>query len=214
MNLHGKLADLFSLIVDLVILNVLFVLTSLPVITLGASVTALYSVTLRRVRGEETSIAKAYFLAFKGNFLPATGGLLLLGIPSVLMGLNLMISYGREEGYMMVLFSISLFFLCVFGIAMLYFFPILARFKFTVVQVMRHIPHMVFTHFGCFVMILACMGVAAAVFLLYVKAALIMMELSFVIGWALMAFVKSFFFRLIFDSYEKTEEELAGQMQE
>lgn len=207
MNLHLKLADLFSKIVDLMILNILFVLTSLPVITLGASVTALYSVTLRLARDEESSIAKAYFRAFKQNFNLATKGFLLLGLPFVLMILNVLISYGRPEGYMMAVFAISVFFLCVLGICMIYFFPVLARFQFSISQVLQHIPHMIFTHFTAFVIIMGFMGVVAAMFLLKVKAALLMIELSFVILWSLMAYVKSFFFRMIFDSYELDSDE-------
>ena len=37
---------------DWMILNVLFVVTSLPVVTIGASLTAMYRVSLRRIRKE------------------------------------------------------------------------------------------------------------------------------------------------------------------
>ena len=211
MNLHFKLADLFSGIVDLVILNLLFVLTSLPVFTIGASATALYSVTLRMVRGEESSIVKAYFHGFKQNFALATKGFLLLGVPSVLMLANLVISYGKPEAAMLVLFGASVFFLCIFGIFMVYYFPILARFQFTMKQIFQHIPHMIFTHFVEFLLILGVMGGAIALFLLKVKAAMIMLEFSFIIGWAGMAWIKSFFFRSVFDSYElEPQESQAG----
>lgn len=56
---------------DLIILNVLFILTSIPLITIGASITALEYVTLRMVRGEETYAAREYFAAFSANFKKA-----------------------------------------------------------------------------------------------------------------------------------------------
>ena len=43
----GRAADLF-------VLNILFLLTCIPVITIGAAQSALYAVTLKMVRGEES----------------------------------------------------------------------------------------------------------------------------------------------------------------
>ena len=54
-------------IFDLIILNVLCLITSLPIITAGASLTALYSVTIRMVAREEGYIVRDYFRAFKKN---------------------------------------------------------------------------------------------------------------------------------------------------
>ena len=54
-------------IFDLIILNVLCLITSLPIITAGASLTALYSVTIRMVARDEGYIVRDYFRAFKKN---------------------------------------------------------------------------------------------------------------------------------------------------
>lgn len=55
-------------IFDLIILNLLFIICSLPVITIGTSLTALYSVTLKIVRNEEGYIVRGFFKAYKENF--------------------------------------------------------------------------------------------------------------------------------------------------
>ena len=57
---------------DLMWLNALFIVTSLPIITIGASTAALYYETMRIVAGEESYITKDYFRAFKENFKKAT----------------------------------------------------------------------------------------------------------------------------------------------
>ena len=57
---------------DLFLLNILFTITSLPVITIGASFTALYSMTFKMVRNEEMAIKDGYFKAFKRNFKQST----------------------------------------------------------------------------------------------------------------------------------------------
>ncbi len=57
---------------DLFLLNVFFTLTSLPVVTVGASFTAMYTITLKMVRNEDVPIKKGYFDAFKKNFKQST----------------------------------------------------------------------------------------------------------------------------------------------
>lgn len=57
---------------DLAVLNVLFIVTCIPVFTIGTAVTSLYQVMLKLVKDEEGSIVKGYFGAFKENFKKAT----------------------------------------------------------------------------------------------------------------------------------------------
>ena len=58
---------------DLITLNLWFVLTSLPLITIGASATAMHYVLLRIYRDElEYSITRNYFRSFRENFCQAT----------------------------------------------------------------------------------------------------------------------------------------------
>ena len=58
---------------DLITLNLWFVLTSLPLITIGASATAMHYVLLRIYRDElEYSITRNYFRSFRENFRQAT----------------------------------------------------------------------------------------------------------------------------------------------
>lgn len=57
---------------DLFLLNVFFTITSIPIVTIGASFTALYTVTFKMARNEDTTIKDGYFKAFKRNFKQAT----------------------------------------------------------------------------------------------------------------------------------------------
>lgn len=58
---------------DMVVLNLLFLLTSLPVFTVGAASAAMYTVTFRMLRGREAPVVKSYFRAFRDNFRQGTG---------------------------------------------------------------------------------------------------------------------------------------------
>lgn len=57
---------------DLALINILFVFCSVPIVTLGASATALYTVMFQMVRGEDRRIVKTFFAAFSRNFWQAT----------------------------------------------------------------------------------------------------------------------------------------------
>ena len=74
---------------DLLILNILFVITCIPVVTIGMSCAALYRVTLRMARKESNYAVKEYLQACRGEwkkstviwiFFLATGGLLLFDV--------------------------------------------------------------------------------------------------------------------------------------
>ena len=57
-----------SLVSDLLMLNVLFIITCLPIVTIGPALTALYSVSLDMIRKRYPTISSSYFKAFKKHF--------------------------------------------------------------------------------------------------------------------------------------------------
>ncbi|MCM1112930.1 MAG: DUF624 domain-containing protein [Muribaculum sp.] len=57
---------------NIFLVNILFILFSIPVVTIGASLTAMYTVMLRIVRKEDGAIAKGFVKAFRENFKKAT----------------------------------------------------------------------------------------------------------------------------------------------
>ena len=67
-----KLLKMFQRFGDLLFLNVYFTISCIPIITIGAAFTALYTVTNKMVNNEEGPIHQTYIKAFKENFKPAT----------------------------------------------------------------------------------------------------------------------------------------------
>lgn len=80
MNQKNKLASslgaFLRILCDLMLLNILWFLCSLPVVTVGASTSALCSVSLKLARGEPVATVRSFFDAFKKNL----GQALLLGL--------------------------------------------------------------------------------------------------------------------------------------
>ena len=57
---------------NIVILNLLFLISCIPIITIGTSITATYFVAMKIVRDEETYIVKEFIIRFKENFVKST----------------------------------------------------------------------------------------------------------------------------------------------
>lgn len=75
-----------SVAADLIVLNLLTLICSLPVITVGAAFTAMNDIIIHIVRGEETYIVRPFFRSFAANFKKGTLlGLLLLAAAALLV---------------------------------------------------------------------------------------------------------------------------------
>ena len=66
-EIDGKLFHAMSKIADLVTLNLLWLICCLPVVTIGASTSALYCVTLKMAGNEDTYVCSSFFHSLKEN---------------------------------------------------------------------------------------------------------------------------------------------------
>ncbi len=67
-----------SRVADLMLLNIIFLISCLPVVTIGAAMTAMYTVCFRMDTDREQGIFSVYFRAFRDNWKQATGIWMLL----------------------------------------------------------------------------------------------------------------------------------------
>lgn len=68
----GPFFSIMNRISDIIILNVLWLVCCIPVVTIGASTTAMLYVTMKIINGEDAYVAKKFFKSFKENFLQST----------------------------------------------------------------------------------------------------------------------------------------------
>ncbi len=71
-NLDSPFFQFLSRVGDLILLNVLFLLCCVPVITIGAAQAALYKVTQDYIMDNDGGMLKPFFRAFRDNFKQAT----------------------------------------------------------------------------------------------------------------------------------------------
>lgn len=127
----SKFMQALSRICDLLILNILFLLTSIPVFTIGASSAALYTVCFRFGTEREQGVVKSYFRAFRDNFRQGTGLwlLLLLFGGASLLSTMLMLSLSGPLHYLFLLFALLTLVAVLIGSCA---FPLLSQFSTTV----------------------------------------------------------------------------------
>lgn len=145
-NMNGGLFQEITKIGNLVILNILFICCSLPVVTIGASSTALYAVTLKMVKNQESYVVKDFLHAYKKNFRQATIiWLILFGLAVVLIVDMNLCSALAGPGILILAILIRIFML-IWMMVYTYVFPVLAKFDNTVVATIKNAMVISLTH--------------------------------------------------------------------
>lgn len=120
-----------SLLADVMVLNLLFVATSIPVVTLGASLTALNFTAMRLATGECNSVTDDYFRSFRRNFRQATViAIVLLALIGVLAAWYVVVT-NLTFGPLAELVLLAIWYVLAFNFAAaaLFVFPYLASFE-------------------------------------------------------------------------------------
>ena len=190
---------------DLILLNLLWVVCSIPIITIGASTTAVYYVTLKLVRDEDDSTIRSFFHSFKSNFKQATLIWILLMAVGAVLGFDLwffqsgLMPFDGIPAAFFTAASGGLMFLYLFIV--LYVFPIQARFYNPVKRTLFNAFFMSVRHlFQTLGLLITDAAVVVGTYfgMFYVPQ---LGMLLFLFGFPLIAFINSYFFHVIFKRY-------------
>ncbi len=135
----GPLMQGLSKMADLMILDLIALVCCIPIVTIGASMTALYYMALKIVRNEEVYIVKGFFKSFKQNFRQATIIWLIQIVAMVILGLDAYIMYANPETkphvIMQVLFMATTL---LGGCTFLFIYPVLSKFDNTIARTFKN----------------------------------------------------------------------------
>jgi len=189
---------------NLLFVNFAFVITCLPIITIGASLTAMSRITIKILLGENPAVFSEYFKSFKNNFKQSTIiWLLLSGITGFFCWEIYVINTYLDPQYFWTQYPIYFLLLAVFS-CMCYAFPIIAWFDEKNTQVIKNslllslanIPSTIF-----FAITTLALGLIT-----YIYPVLVLSIMCF-LGFALVAIMDSVFIKRVF---EKTGAKLAS----
>lgn len=113
---------------DLMVLNWMWALCSLPVLTIGPATCAMLSVSLRLARGEPMNPARDFLRSFRANFVPALlTGLLAMGLLVVAAG-DIFFALQQEGSLQTLYLALGILIGTVFLTVFSYGFGLLAMF--------------------------------------------------------------------------------------
>lgn len=119
---------------DLLVLNLLALVLSLPLITMGAAFTAMNDIVIRIVRDEEGYIVKPFLKAFAANFRKGTLLTLILMALGGLLYLNYLAALAYAPAFRVVSIALAVIVLAI----AFYAFALLARYEDSLGNVLKN----------------------------------------------------------------------------
>ena len=211
-NMDNKFFVFMGRVADLIILNLLCILCCLPIVTAGASVTAMFYVTLKMARNEESYIVRSFFKSFKENFKQAAIINIIMLLAGILLYIDMTISRSMEGALGSVLTIIFMIILLLYAMLFIYIYPVLAKFYNTVkntftdafLMSIRHLPYTI-------LMIVVSLVPLAVFFIPNAQLQSTVLLILFLLGFSAIAYCNSHFLVKIFDNYIPKEEEGEAQ---
>lgn len=204
-SLDSPLFSFLSKVADLILLNILTLICCLPIVTVGASMTALHYVVLKMVRDEESYIVRSYFKSFKQNFKQATIiWLILLLVGAVLIGDLFILSFStiRFSNWIRIaLFTVIIIVL----LATMHLFPVLSRFDNTIKNTFKNSFFMGILTLPKTILMLLCWVAPLVIAAFIVQAT----PIVFMLGISAPAYLCAKLYNKTFKRFEP-EEEIVG----
>ncbi len=128
--LRAGFVHTLSFLGDIILLNLLFLICSVPIFTIGASATAAYAGVSRTLQRKETGLVfRAFFADFRAAFRQASAGWLLQLLAFLIVAGDIWFAtvYSEPDNQFFLIFAI----IVGAGILMgsLWFYPLVARFQ-------------------------------------------------------------------------------------
>lgn len=194
--------EFIAKIFDLVILNLIFIFSCVPIITIGASTSALSYVTLKMVRGEDPYIWRNFWKSFRQNFKQGTLVWIFSILIFIFLGMDFYIINSQNTSLFAVV-RILLWIVCAVALSVfLYVFPVISHFVCTTKQALKNALLMTFGHLPYTLMMLALAGLLLFLCSSSNKLFAMIVVLSGICGFSVVSFVYSIMFDRIFQKYE------------
>jgi uncharacterized membrane protein YesL len=198
---------------DLIILNILWLVCSIPIFTIGASTTAVYYVTLKLVRDDDGYTIRSFFKSFKENFKQSTAIWLILLAVGMILGVDLYFFtrlYTGSGSFRTVMLTVFLAMVLIYAAVFTYIFPLQARFFNTVKRNFFNAFFMSLRHLFRTIGLITIDGVLIAAAFVFMIPPMLMVFMLF--GFPLLAFINSYILAPVFSLYIPEEEQKSDEL--
>ena len=198
LNINSPLFEFLTTLAEFILLNVVFLITCLPIFTIGASLTALYTVTLQEARTEHGYILRTYFKSFKQNFLQGTALFFFFFLIGSILIFNLTFWYQLDIIIAPAIFILMIIATTISVIVFLYAFPLSARFQNSTKQTLKNALHMAMQNIKYTIFLLIMDGIFVFLCMVIPPAKVFML----ILGFSFIAFCNSYLLIRVFKKYE------------
>jgi len=191
-------------IVDCAILSIIWLFFSIPIITFGASTSALYYAVNKVIRHNRSHVWREFWRSFKANFKQSTIVWILLLVFACVLGIDCsflynMIKAGTVASWILAPFVVTALLVVMWGI---YAFAYIARFQAGLKIIMKNSAFFVIRHLLRTVLIAVVFAVSVVIFILLPITIFILPTLSM--------FLMAVILESIFEKY-MSDEDLAAE---
>ncbi len=166
LKIDSPFMDFLRKITDILILNIICFICCIPIVTIGAALTAKYYVAMKLSKDEESGVLVPFFVAFRDNFKQSTLVWLIQMVVTALVGFDWLVIFSNGLNNVELSFKLAL---TVISVIIMFVnmtvFPLIARFKLSMKELYKATVVFIFTHFFQLLGILALLvtGLFAAV---------------------------------------------------
>lgn len=194
----SKLYRFMTKLTDLFKLNFMWLIFSLPIVTMGISTIAAYTVALKMAEGQEGYIARDFLKAFKENWKQGIimSFVTILCVWAVYLDFQI---FNAVEEHSVVFLIVGIVSAYVFLFSLLYAYPLLARYENTVFNTLKNSFRIGMKYFLRSLLLIFLIAIEAAVMFLTTTT----MILIVIVGPAFVMLTISSFAMIIFRELEK-----------
>lgn len=204
--------DFINTLCNFFVLNLVFLITCIPVFTIGCSLSSLYYVMSKETKGEYGYLVRTYIREFKRNFKNGTLAFLPFLGTGCMIVFNLLFwpirGTALSSGITGLLIAFSVIWLIVFH----YTFPLVGRFVNTPVNSIKNAWGLAVRNLK-WTLALLLIDVCTACFCLFTPLDTVLM-IFLSLGFVLIAYGQSFIFNKVFSPYEKNNTQKAHALGE
>lgn len=195
----NRISLFLSRVADFVILNVLWILCSVPIVTIGVSTTAYYYCMLNIVRDTDYGIVKMFFHSFKENLKQGIIlGLIVIGTV-VLLGIDILVCSSLGGSFFQVMKMLLLVVTGIVMVPLVYVFPVFAQFDNSIKNIIKNAFIIGISNLKYTLLIMMITSIPIVLAIYFTQVFLMLAPFWCIVGMSVLVFLKTKLIVKIFD---------------
>lgn len=200
-SLDSPVMKSLSFIGDLIILNVLFLVCCIPLVTIGASATALYTISMRMAAKDDRGILKPFFRAFKENFKKATVIWLTFLLIGAVLALGITMIYLNQSAFSNLIKVLYGVVILVYLVGLSWVFPLQAKFENSVKNTIKNAFIIGISRIGKSIVIAILLLIPVLMAVFFTKIFILTGFVWILCGFSVIAVLQSLVINTVFSRY-------------